>query len=208
MSHATGGILTVPVIVLTGGPCAGKTTVLSEIQKAYSDRCFFIPEVATMLLDDGYPCPGKDGLEWSREWQIGFQQDIYWKQLDLEYSFGLSAHSARRKLVVCDRGLLDSASYLEGGMQEFCELFRLSPEDVYQRYAAVIHLESVATGCPDTYGRANNGSRFEERNRAVILEQRLREAWQNHPQYHFVDCSNGVEGKTQRVLEILKRLLE
>lgn len=45
-------------IVLTGGPCAGKTTALSYISEKLMDkgfRVFIVPEVATMLINGGIP---------------------------------------------------------------------------------------------------------------------------------------------------------
>ena len=43
-------------IVITGGPCAGKTTGMSHIQKAFSQMGYaviFVPETATELITGG-----------------------------------------------------------------------------------------------------------------------------------------------------------
>ena len=43
-------------IVITGGPCAGKTTGMSWIQNAFTERGYtvlFIPEIATELISGG-----------------------------------------------------------------------------------------------------------------------------------------------------------
>jgi len=45
-------------IVLTGGPCGGKTTGLSYISEKLMDwgfRVFIVPEVATMIIGGGIP---------------------------------------------------------------------------------------------------------------------------------------------------------
>lgn len=47
-------------IVLTGGPCSGKTTVLRAIAEEFRGRIVLVPEVATLLLSGGFPIPGKD----------------------------------------------------------------------------------------------------------------------------------------------------
>ena len=43
-------------IVITGGPCAGKSTALSWIQNAFTQRGYtvlFVPETATELITGG-----------------------------------------------------------------------------------------------------------------------------------------------------------
>lgn len=49
-------------IVITGGPCAGKTTALSKIEKTFTELGYsvlFVPEVATEMITNGitpYKC--------------------------------------------------------------------------------------------------------------------------------------------------------
>ena len=43
-------------IVITGGPCAGKTTGMGKIQREFSKRGYtvlFVPETATELITGG-----------------------------------------------------------------------------------------------------------------------------------------------------------
>ena len=43
-------------IVLTGGPCAGKTTAMSWVQNAFTEKGYkvlFVPETATELISGG-----------------------------------------------------------------------------------------------------------------------------------------------------------
>ena len=54
-------------IVLTGGPCSGKTTVLNAIKKRFGTAVVASPEAATIPLSGGFPLPGRD-LDWSPEW--------------------------------------------------------------------------------------------------------------------------------------------
>ena len=44
-------------IVLTGGPCAGKTTTLNELRCQLGAGVVVVPETATMLLSAGFPAP-------------------------------------------------------------------------------------------------------------------------------------------------------
>jgi dephospho-CoA kinase len=42
-------------IVLTGGPCAGKTSCLRAIRAEFGEQVVTVPEVATLLLNNGFP---------------------------------------------------------------------------------------------------------------------------------------------------------
>ena len=49
-------LMDISKIVITGGPCAGKTTALSWIQNAFTKkgyRVLFVPETATELISGG-----------------------------------------------------------------------------------------------------------------------------------------------------------
>src|SRR5262245_42235435 len=97
-------------VVLTGGPCSGKTTVQKAVSEEFFDRVALAPEAATMLLAGGFPVPGQH-LPWSEEWQTSFQAAILPLQQSLEEAYGLVARSLGRRLLVCDRGILDGAAY-------------------------------------------------------------------------------------------------
>ena len=52
-------------IVLTGGPCAGKTTAMSWVQNAFTEKGYkvlFVPETATELISGGV-CQDNAGSE-------------------------------------------------------------------------------------------------------------------------------------------------
>jgi predicted ATPase len=194
-------------IVLTGGPCAGKSTVLEVLEKKFAGRVLVVPEVATMLLSGGFPVPGKH-LKWSVEWQEAFQKAVLPVQKQLEDAFELRAKEMGIDLLVCDRGTLDGAAYSFGGPGAFCRKHGLDVESEYARYEVVIHLESTATGDPERYGKANNTSRFEDLEEAKRLEIRTADAWSSHPDFCFVSCDGGIEGKITAAIEIVASLLK
>ena len=97
-------------IVITGGPCAGKTTGMSRIQNAFTEKGYtvlFIPETATELISGGvapWTCASN-----------GFYQKCQMKlQLEKEKVFELAARSMNtdKVLIVCDRGALDNKAYM------------------------------------------------------------------------------------------------
>lgn len=193
-------------IVLTGGPCSGKTTTLRALREEFGNQITLVPEVATLLLEGGFPVPGKH-LEWSEEWQAVFQAAVLPLQRSIETVYRLMAQGSGCGLIVCDRGLLDGAAYTPGGLVEFCRRYEVNPDEAMARYEAVIHLESLATADPQLYGKAGNGSRFEPLERAQELERATQEAWSRHPRHIVINGRRGIEGKISQVVGIVRLLL-
>lgn len=70
-------------IVITGGPCAGKTTAMSRIQRAFTNMGYavvFIPETATELITGGI-------APWTLETNLDYQLCQIKLQLEKEKNF-------------------------------------------------------------------------------------------------------------------------
>jgi predicted ATPase len=193
-------------IVLTGGPCSGKTTILQALREEFADSVVVVPEVATLLLANGFPVPGRN-LPWSAEWQAALQAAILPLQQSLEQAYLLVAQAQGAGLVVCDRGTLDGAAYTPGGVDEFCRRFSLDLEEVLAHYDAVIHLESLATAAPEKYGKDGNVARFESLPEAQRLEQATRTAWARHARQLVIDGRQAFDSKVAEVLRVVRWFL-
>lgn len=175
-------------VVLTGGPCAGKSEVLDKLAERFKSKVIIIPEVASGLLriplrQGGPGVPGKD-LEWTQEWQDHFQEMVFAKQLEIEAKAREFAESLLEPTVIlCDRGILDGAAYMRGGREEFLEKFGLCLSECFRLYDHVIHLRSLATENPREYERLakTNPSRFETLDQAWVREKMTLAAWQDFP---------------------------
>jgi len=194
-------------LVITGGPCAGKTTVLAALREEFGTQLVYVPEAATMLLDSGFPAPGRD-LEWSLAWQEALQSAVLPLQRSLESAYTLVARQNKASLMVCDRGVLDGAAYIEGGLEEFCQRFRVEFGAELHRYSAVIHLESLAVIEPERYGKTGNRNRFESMEEAQQLDARTRAAWAKHQRHILVGGKRGIEGKIAEVIGVVKALVQ
>lgn len=191
-------------IVLTGGCCSGKTTVLGALREEFAGQVILVPEMATILFEGGFPAPGKD-LVWSEEWQAAFQAAVLPLQTSFEDAFALKGNGCR--LMICDRGILDGAAYTPGGVDEFCRRYGVDAAEALARYQAVIHLESLATADPEKFGKAGNENRFESLEEAQELEHKTRAAWDAHPRHLVIDGRRGIEGKISGVIGIVRFLL-
>lgn len=191
-------------IVLTGGPCGGKSTVLEYLKVYFKDQVVFVNEVATALLADGFPLPNP----WSQEWQDLFQEGIIIGQFNAENEAIYEATKKGIRVIVCDRGVLDGAAYVKGGVAEFCKRFNLDKEKELSQYDAVIHLESLATLNPDMYVElmTTNPSRFESVPMAEEREMNLRQAWAGHKERHHI-ASTIISQNIDKVVQIIEQYI-
>jgi len=92
-------------LVLTGGPCSGKSSILQSLaqDERLSQVIEVVPEVATLLLEGGWPVPGRD-VTWTPCWQVNFQRAIVAVQPALEEVVALKAQTNHKQFLVCDRG--------------------------------------------------------------------------------------------------------
>ena len=201
-------------IVLTGGPCAGKTTALARLSEFLRSRqfnVFVVPEAATMLWSGG---ASVDMLS-SAANRIAFQSALMNIQIALEDQFSAcarmeSARTGRPSIVICDRGLLDGKAYMDG--QEWDRM--LSMNDIANdvllrdaRYHAVLHMVTAAKGAEPFYTLENNLTRTEDVATAAALDDRLQKCWSGHPRLRVFDNSTYFEGKMQRVVHSVSQLL-
>ena len=201
-------------IVLTGGPCAGKTTALARLSEFLRSRqfnVFVVPEAATMLWSGG----ASVDMLGSAGNRIAFQSALMNIQIALEDQFSAcarmeSARTGRPSIVICDRGLLDGKAYMDAG--EWARM--LSINDIANdvplrdaRYHAVLHMVTAAKGAEAFYTLENNLTRTEDVATAASLDDRLQRCWSGHPRLRVFDNSTDFEGKMQRVVHSVSQLL-
>ena len=93
-------------IVLTGGPCGGKSTAmarLSERMKDYGFTVYLVPEMATLTIQAGCD-PGV----MSRDEFLTWEANLLTCQIHMEDAFTeVAKASGRKSIIVCDRGCMD-----------------------------------------------------------------------------------------------------
>lgn len=193
-------------IVITGGPCAGKSTALSWIQNEFSKRGYhvmFIVESATEVINGGM---GRVNCVSTLE----FQRNILSLQMEKEKIYKEAALKMEKDkiLIVCDRGALDSKAYMSN--LDFATLLRqLNTNEIELRdnYDAVFHLVSAAKGASEFYTLENNSARSENVEEAIISDDKTLKAWMGHPHLRVIDNSTDFNTKIQRLIKEISSFL-
>ena len=193
-------------IVITGGPCAGKTTAMGWIKEAFAGRDYtvlFVPETATELITGGV-------APWTCGTNAEYQQCQVELQLTKERLFEQAARTmpARKILIVCDRAGMDNWAYMdEQEGQQVLRHLNTTKEAILSRYDAVFHLDTAARGIQNAYTLANNGARIETPAQAVALDDRTRAAWSQHPHHRIIHSGEDFVEKMQSLIREIKLFL-
>ena len=201
--------------ILTGGPCAGKTQILSRLMQVLEARGYFVYtvfEAATSLILNGIKPSENMTLE-------EFQNFVLEMQLNNEDLFEKVAkyHDPDKVIIFYDRGIMDSCAYVdkETVFKNTLQKKGLTFADVYSRYDAVLHLVTAADGAEEFYqwndptkdDVGNNAARSESPEEARIKDKKTLNAWIGHPHLRVFDNSTDFDGKINRVIAEVFALL-
>lgn len=221
--------LTLHRIVITGGPCGGKSTVLGDLKQVLEDRnyiVFFMPEVATQAFE------WSGGRLWSdhqKTWDLKLSKSVLLVEVQLAMekaivqmaknslvSRSTDAFPPRGAVVLLDRGCADYKAYCDQTTwTEVLETLGTTTGRLRdRRYDLVVHLVTAANGAEQFYtlvqaeGQDSEFSaRTETAEEARALDIKTQQAWQGFHNYHIVDNRGDFSKKRQVVKEIVLRSL-
>ena len=184
------------IIVLTGGPSAGKTAVQQVASEQFGDRLVLVPEAATLLFSGGFPLPVSD------ETRRAAQRAIYFVQRELEAA--CTVHAPDDAVVLCDRGTADGAAYWKG-TPDFFEAVGSTREAEHARYHTVIHLAVPGVG-----GGYNlqNPTRKETPEEARRVDEGITRAWAGHPRLFDVSNETDFVHKLERAMALITAAMD
>lgn len=192
-------------IVLTGGPCAGKTTGMSWIVDNFEKlgyKVLVASEAATELINGG-----------AKPWEVkdvDFQMSQYQMVKSKEESYENFARASKfeKVLIVCDRGTLDAEAYLsEESKLEWHKKIGLSRIEMMEEYDAVFHLVTAAKGAEEYYTKSNNKARIETVEEAIDADTRTLNAWTGHNHLRIIDNSTDFNTKMLRLIKEISSFL-
>ena len=183
------------LVVLTGGPGAGKTAVLELARKNFCEHIAVLPEAASIIFGGGFwrkdTIPAKKAA----------QRAIYYVQREQE-SIIEGEHASA--IALCDRGTLDGLAYWPNSDASFFEELGTTRDEEFRKYAAVIHLRT-----PGVAGGYNhdNPVRVETAAQAAEIDQRIINAWSGHPNRIIIESTPDFLIKAAKVMGLIREQL-
>lgn len=194
-------------IVITGGPCAGKTTAFARIESELSEKgykVFVVPETFTEMYNGGIKLLDYSPLDFQTmllKMQIA-KEDMYYKAAEL--------HQNEKVVILYDRGTIDALAYMNPSIARL-----MLDENGYRenmlktRYDAVIHMVTAADGAVEAYlaNKGNNKARYEDVDGAIAADKALIPVWTGHSHLRLVDNSTDFDTKITRVMNEIYAIL-
>ena len=187
----------ITTVVLTGGPCGGKTAALGYLKKgleANGASVLVHSETATALMNEGLT-PESCG-------SYDFHAELFARQLKAEQELYEQAGRLEGKVVILlDRGLLDNRAYVSAeDFKCYAGQHGFDEDRLRSRYDAVFHLVSAAQGAEEHYSAKTNAVRSEDVELARRLDEDILALWVGANHLRIIDNSTDFEGKLQRLL--------
>lgn len=183
------------LVVLTGGPGAGKTAVLEIARRNFCQHVSILPEAASIVFGGGF---------WRRESlaaKQAAQRAIFHIQRELERLVEEEHLSA---VALCDRGTIDGLAYWPSDESLYWKELGTSKEIELARYSAVIHLRTPSM----EFGYNNvNPVRIESAKQAIEIDEKIAKAWDGHPNRIFIESHSEFMEKAESAISLVKNEL-
>lgn len=191
-------------IVLTGGPCGGKSTALGFLKSALERQGVTVlthDETATALMREGVT-PQSAG-------SYAFHAELFARQLAAEDALFAQAESLSGKVaVLLDRGLLDNRAYVsQADFDRYACAHGFTEERIRNRYDAVFHLVTAANGAEEHYTLESNAVRSEGLAQACALDDAVLSLWVGANHLRILDNSTDFDRKLRRLQREVEAVL-
>ena len=177
------------VVVLTGGPGAGKTAVLELIRQSFCEHVRVLPEAASVVFGGGFPRLDHPDV------RRAAQRAIFYVQRELESA----ARAGGPAVILCDRGTVDGLAYW-AGQDDLWSNVGTTLDQQLARYDTVIHLRTP----PDAKYNHDNPLRLESAADARALDEQIVHAWDKHPRRFIVEPRDDFLTKAAQTLRLLR----
>ena len=203
-------------IVLTGGPCGGKSSCLEHLSQRATKSGFDVliaPETPTILFNSGVDLSSAAS---NPSLMAAFQTNVVDLQLQLERTMtSIASKTGRPTILILDRGMMDGKAFCNAEQWQTVlentspvRSTRMTEAYILQRYDAVVHLETAAANeetkeyykhgwTKDDSGRSV--FRRETPEEAAAADKRLIHAYRNHVKHVYVPSGKSFEEKLNSV---------
>ncbi|MBE7020529.1 MAG: hypothetical protein E7411_03735 [Ruminococcaceae bacterium] len=191
-------------IVITGGPCAGKTTAIEFIKKDLTEKGYLvlcIPETATELICGGVTPWGMKTLDYQLcQMKLQLYKEAVYEEAAKKIG------NTDKTVIICDRGMMDNKAYMsESELSEAFKILELTTDNIMKRYDCIIHLETAAKS--EGYTLSNNSARTENKEQAIVLDEALFKAWETHPSFNVIRSTRDFNEKIASLSALIYKLI-
>jgi len=182
-------------VAITGGPSGGKTTLIEVLKKEFGPKIKIAPEAASILYSGGFP-------------RIKNYSGYYHAQLAIvstqKHMEDMLCENHPNKLIVCDRGSLDSLAYWPDSEKHFFETIQSSRDHELARYDWVLHLDTATEANYDS----TNPIRTESYLEAITLNEKIKQSWAHHPKRMIISAQEDFFTKMKKATEFIAEILK
>jgi len=185
-------------IVITGGPCSGKTAATDAL-RADMPELYFQKEGASLIFGLGVESPAVGSP------LVAFNRHFGEALLTFEHLADIHAQNIGKSFIVLDRALPDTMAYMPGGREEFYAAAGITIEQAYERYDLVIYLEMPSKEIFERHAN-NNPQRKELRHEdAVASGWRTLCAWSGHPALQIVPQAQSFAERVSTIHQLIEK---
>ena len=189
--------MVVKKIVVTGGPCSGKTTALADLSDYFETigwKVVIVGNVVAEAAADGIQRDDFGGT-------LAYEDYLFTRQINKEDTTDEFCKSLgyQKVLVVGNCGLLDVRACI--GEKPFDDLLakhHLAYEEILQRYDGVFHLETMVQQIGVNFEKkVLNGRSAQE---AFFIDFYTQYAWEKHQHFYLIEASTSYKHKVEHLL--------
>ena len=184
-------------IVLTGGPCGGKTDSIEFLSQKLTEQNYLVKivdETANSLLKLGY-MPSENISTFD------FQNLLFKIQFLNEYM-----SESKTNILLCDRGLFDGKVYMgNDDFQKILALNKVKEKEAFSTYDGALYFRSISYEYPDEFSKKRI---YESPEIGRIRDERCKEIWIDKIVPCNYDNLDGFENKQKMIYLALKEKLE
>ena len=192
-------------IVFTGGPCAGKTTLINMVREYLEQegyKVIYVSETATDLYNAG--------IDYSYiNSSINFQTIIlkyqYFKEKMAESVIG----DNEKTIILYDRAILDNKAYFNN-YRDFNYILQNIPDgeiNVLDKYDLVLDLLSLASCDSIKYSLSSNKARKESLKEAINLDLKTSNAWVGHRNLYLFNSNIELNREFELIIDRINKYL-
>ena len=184
-------------ILITGGACAGKTSVLEFIKNYLCENNYefqIFEEVPTKLINDG-KTPEILG-------KMNFLELVINVQINNE-------RNCKKEIIIFDGSPIDVMKFIS--REEFdilAEKNDTSFNEIINGYDAIIFLETVAKKFPELYSNKNNLARLTDLDGAISRNDKLFKIYNECKNVYLIEPEMNLDVKNNNVIRVLKKIFK